>query len=71
MGLLSLGTPLAWNEAKEYADHVRAHGIEQFLNIYHNHKDKTCKELLWGDEVSKTTGHPPFVSNKDPVRLNT
>ncbi|CAO3666245.1 unnamed protein product [Rhizopus stolonifer] len=51
MGLLSLGTPLAWNEAKAYADHIRAHGIEQFLNIYHNHKDKTCKELLWGDEV--------------------
>lgn len=53
MGLLSLGTPLAWNEAKGYADHVRAHGIEQFLNIYKNQKDKTCSNLLWGDEVDK------------------
>jgi glutamate--cysteine ligase catalytic subunit len=51
MGLLSLGTPLAWNEAKGYADHVRAHGIEQFLNIYKNQKDKTCSNLLWGDEI--------------------
>lgn len=51
MGLLSLGTPLAWNEAKEYADHVRKHGIEQFLNIYHSQKDREKQCLLWGDEV--------------------
>jgi glutamate--cysteine ligase catalytic subunit len=51
MGLLSLGTPLPWNEAKEYADHVRQHGIEQFLNIYHSQKDKQKQCLLWGDEV--------------------
>lgn len=51
MGLLSLGTPLHWNEAKEYADHVRKHGIEQFLNIYHSQKDKKNQSLLWGDEV--------------------
>ncbi|KAH9951545.1 glutamate-cysteine ligase catalytic subunit [Amylocystis lapponica] len=29
MGLLYLGTPLAWDEAKQYTDHVRAHGITQ------------------------------------------
>lgn len=51
MGLLSLGTPLHWNEAKEYADHVRKHGIAQFLNIYHSQKDKQNQSLLWGDEV--------------------
>ncbi|KAA1471786.1 glutamate-cysteine ligase catalytic subunit [Dentipellis sp. KUC8613] len=51
MGLLSLGTPLPWNEAKQYADHVRYHGITQFLNIWDRLKDRTGDELLWGDEV--------------------
>ncbi|KAL1919721.1 uncharacterized protein VTP21DRAFT_1652 [Calcarisporiella thermophila] len=51
MGLLSLGTPLPWDKAKEYADHVREHGINQFLNIYHKVKNKNKDRLLWGDEV--------------------
>lgn len=51
MGLLSLGTPLPWSEAKEFADHVRKHGIEQFLNIYHHQKNVQKQCLLWGDEV--------------------
>ncbi|KAI8086863.1 glutamate-cysteine ligase-domain-containing protein [Gilbertella persicaria] len=51
MGLLSLGTPLPWKEAKDYADHVRQHGIEQFLNIYHSQKDRQKHSLLWGDEI--------------------
>lgn len=54
MGLLSLGTPLHWNDAKQYADHVRTHGIDQFLNIYKKQKDQKKKELLWGDEVSES-----------------
>jgi len=29
MGLLTEGTPLKWEEAKQYRDHVRKHGIEQ------------------------------------------
>ena len=51
MGLLFLGTPLAWDEAKQYADHVRAHGITQFLHIWDRLKDRCGDELLWGDEV--------------------
>jgi glutamate--cysteine ligase catalytic subunit len=51
MGLLSLGTPLAWQDAKQYADHVRKHGILQFLHIYNQLKDRECDELLWGDEA--------------------
>lgn len=51
MGLLSLGTPLKWSEAKKYADHVRSHGIDQFLAIYNKMKDKQKDCLLWGDEV--------------------
>ncbi|KAH8107999.1 glutamate-cysteine ligase catalytic subunit [Cristinia sonorae] len=51
MGLLYLGTPLAWDDAKQYADHVRTHGITQFLHIWNNLKDRAGDELLWGDEV--------------------
>ncbi|RIA87557.1 glutamate-cysteine ligase-domain-containing protein [Glomus cerebriforme] len=51
MGLLSLGTPLPWEEAKNYADYVRNQGINQFLSIYHKLKDKQKDCLLWGDEV--------------------
>ncbi|KAF9051084.1 glutamate-cysteine ligase catalytic subunit [Hymenopellis radicata] len=51
MGLLYLGTPLSWDDAKKYADHVRYHGITQFLHIWDRLKDRTGDELLWGDEV--------------------
>ncbi|KIK91183.1 hypothetical protein PAXRUDRAFT_831052 [Paxillus rubicundulus Ve08.2h10] len=51
MGLLYLGTPLAWEEASKYADHVREHGIAQFLHIWNRVKDRHGDELLWGDEV--------------------
>ncbi|EAU91452.2 glutamate-cysteine ligase catalytic subunit [Coprinopsis cinerea okayama7 len=51
MGLLSVGTPLPWTEAKKYADHVRTHGITQFLHIWDRLKDRSGDELLWGDEV--------------------
>jgi len=51
MGLLSLGTPLLWEETKNYADYVRNHGINQFLSIYHKLKNKQNDCLLWGDEV--------------------
>ncbi|KAJ8655256.1 hypothetical protein O0I10_009124 [Lichtheimia ornata] len=51
MGLLSLGTPLHWNEAKHYADHVRSHGIDQFLSVYRKLRDRQKQCLLWGDEV--------------------
>lgn len=63
MGLLSLGTPLAWDEAKKYADHVRSHGITQFLHIWDRVKDRCGDELLWGDEV-----HDPIRSMCLPCR---
>eukprot|EP01137_Pigoraptor_chileana_P012789 Opistho-2@65526 len=56
MGLLSLGTPLAWEEAKKYADHVRRHGIAQFLSIHRRLKDRTGDSLKWGDEVEYIVG---------------
>ncbi|KZT42485.1 glutamate-cysteine ligase catalytic subunit [Sistotremastrum suecicum HHB10207 ss-3] len=51
MGLLYLGTPLSWDQAKPHADAIREHGITQFLNIWHRLKDRQGDELLWGDEV--------------------
>ncbi|ODV91478.1 hypothetical protein CANCADRAFT_29900 [Tortispora caseinolytica NRRL Y-17796] len=51
MGLLSVGTPLPWKDAKPLADYVRFHGIEQLINIYNNYKDCKGYVLLWGDEV--------------------
>ncbi|KAG6885915.1 hypothetical protein C0993_007933 [Termitomyces sp. T159_Od127] len=51
MGLLYLGTPLTWDEAKKYAEHVRFHGITQFLNTWDRLKDRHGDELLWGDEI--------------------
>lgn len=51
MGLLTVGSPLNWEETKKYADHVRKHGIIQFLNIYNKVKDRQKDVLKWGDEV--------------------
>lgn len=51
MGLLRLGVPLPWPECQDTADHVRYHGVKQFLSIWHNLKDRQGDGLLWGDEV--------------------
>ncbi|XP_013104793.2 glutamate--cysteine ligase [Stomoxys calcitrans] len=51
MGLLSEGSPLSWNETKALAQHVREHGIQQFINLYHQLKDRQGDVLKWGDEV--------------------
>ncbi|KDN42501.1 putative gamma-glutamylcysteine synthetase [Tilletiaria anomala UBC 951] len=51
MGLLSLGTPLNWRDAKPLAGHIRHHGILQFLNLWRAIKDRHGDKLLWGDEI--------------------
>ncbi|KAG6359235.1 hypothetical protein INS49_012756 [Diaporthe citri] len=51
MGLLALGTPLDWPEAKQNADQVREWGIKQLLEIWNKAKGKESDALLWGDEV--------------------
>ena len=53
MGLLALGTPLEWPEAKQNADQVRAWGIKQLLTIWNKAKGKERDALLWGDEVHR------------------
>ncbi|KOC65500.1 Glutamate--cysteine ligase catalytic subunit [Habropoda laboriosa] len=51
MGLLSEGSPLTWEETKNLADHVRKHGIIQFINLYKRLRDRQGDLLKWGDEV--------------------
>ena len=51
MGLLSLGTPLAWEDAFSLSEHVRTHGIEQFLSIWRKEQGRQGDALLWGDEL--------------------
>ncbi|KAF2278785.1 glutamate-cysteine ligase [Westerdykella ornata] len=51
MGLLAIGTPLEWPEAKKVASHVRAWGIEQLLAIWNHAKGKERDAMLWGDEI--------------------
>lgn len=51
MGLLSEGSPLTWEETKKKADHVRKHGVRQFINQYNKLKDRKKDVLYWGDEV--------------------
>ncbi|KAL3422598.1 glutamate-cysteine ligase [Phlyctema vagabunda] len=51
MGLLALGTPLDWPEAKKNAGQVREWGIQQLLAIWNRAKGKERDALLWGDEI--------------------
>ncbi|OLL24332.1 Glutamate--cysteine ligase [Neolecta irregularis DAH-3] len=52
MGLLTaVGAPLSWQDTKKHADHVRYHGITQFINIWRSAKNKERDALMWGDEI--------------------
>ncbi|KAH0949445.1 hypothetical protein HN011_000296 [Eciton burchellii] len=51
MGLLSEGSPLDWEETKRLSDHVRKHGVIQFINLYKRLRDRQGDILKWGDEV--------------------
>ena len=56
MGLLDVaGAPLEWTESKKYSDHVRKHGVQQFIQIYKNYEGKKDSILRWGDEVSPSS----------------
>ncbi|KAF9529245.1 glutamate-cysteine ligase catalytic subunit [Crepidotus variabilis] len=68
MGLLAFGTPLVWSDAKKYADHVREHGITQFLHIWDRLKERTGDELLWGDELEYMV--VSFDDNKKSANLS-
>ncbi|KAF2162260.1 hypothetical protein M409DRAFT_27263 [Zasmidium cellare ATCC 36951] len=68
MGLLAVGTPLDWPEAKKVADHVREWGIEQLLAIWNRAKGKERDALLWGDEIEYLV--VSFDNKKKEVKLS-
>jgi len=51
MGLLSEGEPLEWDEMVGWQEHVRRHGVDQFIRLYNRLKDDRGRHLKWGDEV--------------------
>lgn len=61
MGLLVVGTPLAWEDSKEYIPYVKQEGVTQFLALYDRLKGRPDEPLLWGDEVSSPSSpsHAP------------
>ncbi|XP_056617348.1 glutamate--cysteine ligase catalytic subunit isoform X1 [Triplophysa dalaica] len=70
MGLLSQGSPLDWEQTKKHADHVRKHGILQFLNIYNKVKDRQKDVLKWGDEVEFMLAEMDDKNEKVQLVLN-
>ena len=51
MGLLSEGQPLSWEETNALADHVRKHGVQQFIHLNRKLENRKGDVLKWGDEV--------------------
>jgi len=49
--LLSEGEPLSWDEMVGWQEHVRRHGVEQFIRLYNRRKGDKGRHLKWGDEV--------------------
>ncbi|CAF2579027.1 unnamed protein product [Rotaria sp. Silwood2] len=70
MGLLTKGRPLTWEETKKYAHHVREHGIEQFIHVYKELKDRRNDCLKWGDEDYMIEGTPGKPYGYLPVHFN-
>ncbi|KAF1927634.1 glutamate-cysteine ligase [Didymella exigua CBS 183.55] len=68
MGLLAIGTPLEWPEAKKVASHVRSWGIEQLLAIWRDYRGKERDALLWGDEIEYLV--VCYDQNNHKVRLS-
>lgn len=71
MGLLTVGQPLSWEETKRMADHVRQHGVEQFLNLYSQLVDRNGDALKWGDEVKIPVTILVFFFRLSPLVVQT
>jgi glutamate--cysteine ligase catalytic subunit len=51
MGLLTVGKPLSFPDSKRFIQHVKEHGILQFLHTWERVKGIQNDELKWGDEI--------------------
>jgi len=51
MGLLKVGTPLAWQDMVKHSEYIRKHGVLQFLATYRRAEGIEDDPLYYGDEV--------------------
>ena len=51
MGLLTQGTVLSWAETRRVAEHVRRHGLLQFLELHRRAANRSSDPFVWGDEI--------------------
>ncbi len=58
MGLLVSGVPLDWASAQDFLEYVKKHGVQQFLNVLDNFKDRKDDGFLWG--TAHTLKHAPL-----------
>lgn len=74
MGLLSLGTPIPWEESRNLSEHVRDNGIDQLINVFNAAAGRDNDVFYWGDEVEymlvsfDNTNHRAVLSvDKDSI----
>ena len=51
LAILRTGSPLNWDASKNYLNHVRLAGVEQFIQHYHRVKSIETADFYWGDEL--------------------
>lgn len=51
MGLLSFGTAYPFTESRQHNSHVKSEGVQQLLNVFKLHQNRSDNTLLWGDEI--------------------
>ncbi|XP_078487580.1 glutamate--cysteine ligase catalytic subunit [Ciona intestinalis] len=69
MGFLDFnGEPLPFKEIRAHIDHVKRHGVLQFLNIYRRGKERNNDEFKWGDEIEYSVVH--FDEKEKRARLS-
>lgn len=76
MGLLSVGTPLQWEDSIQYLEKVKYNGITQLLRIMKQSDKVTNKPFLWGDELEYIlldNGSNKITVNNDDIliKVNT
>ncbi|XP_078495937.1 glutamate--cysteine ligase catalytic subunit-like [Ciona intestinalis] len=58
MGFLEYeGEPLPFNEIRPHIDHVKRHGILQFLSSYRRAQERNDDAFKWGDEMEYSVVH--------------
>ncbi|KIO19700.1 hypothetical protein M407DRAFT_222350 [Tulasnella calospora MUT 4182] len=51
MGLIVDGPVLSWDKGKNFAGHIKDHGITQLLNVWKTSKNRRSLPFRWGEEI--------------------